>query len=179
MRTFGVAVGLLLVAAGPVAVAATSELPPGARLGPEPVTSEVQFRALDSFWRGNASHVDLYNVRLETKAGATDLANAVMKIYVEDGAKAKAISDRFEVDQHLLPYAVWLLAFCCFMNLLYCLFCRVLVVVASLFVAVWVRPCMYLVDHSQIQESVDANCFTDRRICGWFQARPSDVRQRI
>ena len=84
--------------------AANGELPPGAQLGTEPVFSDVQFRALDSFWRGNSSHIDLYNVRLETTTvGGGDLDGSVLKIFVENEQQADVLKKRLATDGQLLP----------------------------------------------------------------------------
>lgn len=50
------------------------------------VVSDVQWRHLDSFWKANASHIDLYNIVLE---GHT------LRIYVPDEQEASRIKEMF------------------------------------------------------------------------------------
>jgi hypothetical protein len=66
---------------------------------------------LDSFWRGNASHIDFFNVQLERKGGGSgtngasaSLGDMVLKVYLPDAAERQRVQARMAVDRQLLHY---------------------------------------------------------------------------
>jgi len=77
----------------------------GPDLGSTPVSSTVHFRGIDSFWRGNASHVDLYNVKLvRNPGGKADMGDTTLQVFIQDPEERARIKQRLETDRQLLPY---------------------------------------------------------------------------
>ena len=60
------------------------------------IVSDVQWRHLDSFWKANASHVDLYNIVLEGRTLHLYLPDA------EEIARVRALFSHFK-DPNTLP----------------------------------------------------------------------------
>ena len=59
---------------------------------------------IDSFWRGNASHIDFYNVQLDMNPGGSAIEDMRLKVFLPDADARERVQKRLQQDRQLLPY---------------------------------------------------------------------------